>query len=130
EIKECRKYINNNWEGIVNYYNYDKVTGCSAEGHVSHILSDRLSSRPLGWSIRGVDQIARLRAYTANGGKVYNLFKETSDKKKREKCFYLSKKSTVSSIKNSCLEKFNNIEILNIGKKTRLGIILKALRGA
>ena len=130
EIKECRKYINNNWEGIVNYYNYDKVTGCSAEGHVSHILSDRLSSRPLGWSIRGVDQIARLRAYTANGGKIYNLFKEKADRKKRKKCFYLSKKSTASYIKNSCLEKFNNIEVLNIGKKTRLSITLKALRGA
>ncbi|MHC6178302.1 hypothetical protein ACYUJ6_00230 [Clostridium sp. JNZ X4-2] len=75
-------------------------------------------------------QIARLRAYTANGGKVYNLFKEAADKKKRGKYFYLSKKSTVSFIKNGCLEKFNNIEVLNIGKKTRLSIMLKALRGA
>ncbi len=47
--------------------------GCSAEGHVSHILSSRLSSRPLGWCETGVDQMARLRAFTANGGNVYEL---------------------------------------------------------
>ncbi len=47
--------------------------GCSAEGHVSHILSSRLSSRPLGWSRMGVDQMARLRVFVANGGN-YDIF--------------------------------------------------------
>ncbi len=49
-------------------------TGCSAEGHVSHILSSRLSSRPLAWSKTGVDQMARLRVFVANGGNIYELF--------------------------------------------------------
>ena len=40
--------------------------GCSAEGHVSHIFSDRMSSRPLGWSRTGADKMARLRVYRAN----------------------------------------------------------------
>ena len=26
------------------------VWGCSAEGHISHVLSARESSRPMGWS--------------------------------------------------------------------------------
>lgn len=69
-IKETRKYIKNNWEGIINRYNEDYI-GCSAEGHVSHILADRLSSRPKGWSETGVDQMSRLRAFKANGGNIY-----------------------------------------------------------
>jgi len=31
----------------IHYYNEDYI-GCSAEAHVSHLLSDELSSRPLG----------------------------------------------------------------------------------
>ncbi|MGI6412106.1 MAG: UPF0236 family transposase-like protein [Syntrophomonadaceae bacterium] len=66
-----QEVILGNWDGIRNQYEPDYV-GCSAEGHVSHILSARLSSRPLGWCKIGVDQMARLRAFEANGGVVYN----------------------------------------------------------
>ena len=52
--------------------NYD-IVGCSAEGHVSHVFSDRLSSRPKGWSIKGTDQMSQLRVFKQNGGKVYDL---------------------------------------------------------
>lgn len=41
---------------------------CAAEGHVSHILSARMSSRPMGWSKEGAYRIARLRAFYFNGG--------------------------------------------------------------
>ncbi|SEQ43757.1 UPF0236 family transposase-like protein, partial [Butyrivibrio sp. TB] len=47
--------------------------GCSAEGHVSHILSDRMSSRPHGWSRIGADKMCRLRAYYKNGGDMLEL---------------------------------------------------------
>lgn len=33
------------------------------EGHVSQILSARMSSLPMGWSRGGADQLARLRVY-------------------------------------------------------------------
>lgn len=67
-IRECRRYIKNNWEGIENYQKYaEEVRGCSAEGHVSHVLSARLSRRPGGWSRQGADQMARLRAMKNNG---------------------------------------------------------------
>ena len=39
---------------------------CSVEGHISHIFSDRLSSRPLGWSVIGADKMAQLRVYKRN----------------------------------------------------------------
>ena len=42
-------------------------------GHVSHVLSDRLSSRPLGWSRTGVDKMAHLRVYRRNGGDLLEL---------------------------------------------------------
>lgn len=34
---------------------------CSAEGHVSHIFADRMSSRPLGRSKTGADKMSRLQ---------------------------------------------------------------------
>ncbi len=45
------------------------VDGCSAESHVSHILSDRLSSRPMDWSKRGADRMSKLRCYEKNYGR-------------------------------------------------------------
>lgn len=49
-IIKCKGYILNHWEAI--QLQKDKnYLGCSAEGHVSHVLSDRLSSRPMGWSV-------------------------------------------------------------------------------
>ena len=38
----------------------------STEAHVSHILSTRLSSRPLGWSKKGAETIAKLRVLSDN----------------------------------------------------------------
>ena len=60
------KYIGNNWDGIKNGVIHSHV-GCSAEGHVSHILSARLSSRPMAWSLLGAERMALIRATRANG---------------------------------------------------------------
>ena len=51
----------------------DKRLQCSAEGHVSHIYSDRMSSRPLGWSRTGADKMARLRIYRQNKRNILEL---------------------------------------------------------
>ena len=67
-IEDCHKYLMNNWNGIKAYRDYGAyIIGCSAEGQVSHILSSRLSSRPMGWSRTGAHQIAHLRVHKANG---------------------------------------------------------------
>ena len=67
-LRECRRSIRRNWEGILAYRRYPEARlGISADGHVSHILAARLSSRPLAWSKTGADQMAWLRAMKANG---------------------------------------------------------------
>lgn len=66
-VKRCRRYIIGNWDGIAIYKTSLDVSGCSAEGHVSHVLLARLSSRPMGWSRLGMDQMARIRVLKANG---------------------------------------------------------------
>lgn len=41
--------------GIIEIYQKDPdALGCSAEGHISHVLFERMSSRLLGWSEKGV----------------------------------------------------------------------------
>lgn len=60
--EKLMNYILNNKNGIINYYKYGKLLhGCSAEGHVSHIYSDRMSSRPMGWKTKNVDNMSKLR---------------------------------------------------------------------
>ncbi len=45
-VRKQRNYLVKNWDGIVNATESEYI-GCSAEGHVSHILSARLSSRSM-----------------------------------------------------------------------------------
>ena len=60
--EQLMNYILNNEEGIRNLYkNKEILHGCSAEGHVSHIYSDRMSSRPMGWKTRNVNNMSKLR---------------------------------------------------------------------
>ena len=60
--EKLMNYILNNRNSISNYYKYRKLLhGCSAEGHVSHIYSDRMSSRPMGWKTQNIDNMSKLR---------------------------------------------------------------------
>lgn len=73
-IEAGRKYILNNWMSCkVRLNNRRSLPGCSAEGHVSHVLASRMTSRPMGWSKRGAGQMGRLRAYYYNGGDMLEL---------------------------------------------------------
>jgi hypothetical protein len=84
QIRKTKVYIKNQWEAIIRPNKDEKARmGCSAEGQVSHILSARLSSRPLGWSKKGVAQISKLRAYSANNGNIYDLLKYRTEKQER-----------------------------------------------
>lgn len=129
-VKESRRYILNNWEGILNQYEKDYI-GCSAEGHVSHILSARLSSRPLSWSNVGADQMARLRVFKLNGGNIYELMKETAAKEKKEKKIVKLEKRLVNKRLNTRYnETLDNLTILKIGKRTWANQWLNSIRGA
>lgn len=60
--EDLMKYIIKNAEGIKNLYrNKKELHGCSAEGHISHIYSDRMSSRPMGWSTININNMSKLR---------------------------------------------------------------------
>lgn len=129
-VLKARRYIMNNWEGIRNQYNPDYV-GCSAEGHVSHILSDRLSSRPMGWSRTGADQMARLRVYKKNGGKVYDLMKlKKQEESKERRIKKLDNRVVKKKLNVSINETLDNLTILNIGRRTLMSDFLRSIRGA
>jgi len=128
-IKESRKYILNHWESI-KYHYYEDYAGCSAEGHISHIYSDRLSSRPLGWSSKGVDQMARLRVFAANGGSIYDItLKKKQERAREARILDLDVKLFRNRLKKVSGETLDNLPALNSGKKTQLSIMLKNIRG-
>lgn len=113
QINTCYTYFIDNFDSIcLRMQKNEEILGCSAEGHVSHILSNRLSSRPMGWSYKGCNNISKLIAYHYNGGNIakllskkryrvlnYNIinFKEAKEEciKKAKKEFKLKKVSGV-----------------------------------
>jgi hypothetical protein len=73
-IKDAKEYILSNWTAAkLRLKHKDGVKGSSTEGHVSHILSSRMSSRPMGWSVTGATKMSQLRAYELNGGDMLEL---------------------------------------------------------
>lgn len=73
-VEKSKNYILGHWSAIMNgVRNRKDNIHCSAEGHISHIYADRLSSRPLGWSRTGADKMSRLRVYKMNGGNMLEL---------------------------------------------------------
>ena len=84
-VKEARRYIMNNWAGIaIKAEKGYEIVGCSAEGHVSHVLSNRLSSRPKGWSRTGANQMTKLLVYKKNGGNIYDLVMSQKEQERLE----------------------------------------------
>ena len=73
-VMDARDYILSNWTAAkLRLRHQDGVKGSSTEGHVSHVLASRMSSRPMGWSIKGATKMAKLRAYALNGGDMLEL---------------------------------------------------------
>lgn len=129
-VEEARRYILGNWGGVMRQYE-DDYTGCSAEGHVSHILSSRLSSRPLSWCKTGVNQMSRLRVFAANGGQVYDLIMERKKAAINEARAVKVDSEIIKKRKSvQAHETIGNITILNIGKKTWASQFLKSVRDA
>lgn len=68
-VEKCRTYFIGNWEYIQRAFQDKHVLGCSAEGHVSSVYSERMSSRPMGWSEIGTDRMCKLRCFIRNYGR-------------------------------------------------------------
>lgn len=76
-VDDVRTYLVGNWDAIHRAFRDENVIGCSAEGHVSNVYAERMSSRPMGWSEDGCDSMCRLRCYVRNHGrdKIIDLVK-------------------------------------------------------
>ncbi|MGB4462072.1 MAG: ISLre2 family transposase, partial [Tepidanaerobacteraceae bacterium] len=91
----------------------------------------RLSSRPLGWSKTGVDQMARLRVFVANGGDVYDIFIQKKKAAVNEARQIKTDQDIIRKRKlTTSHETIGNITILNIGKRTWASQFLKSIRDA
>jgi len=127
-VRDCRRYIRQNWEGIMAYRRYPEAAlGVSAEAHVSHLFAARLSSRPMAWSARGVDQMARLRAMRANGVSLRERY-VTRYREEREP-FTICRAAVAEErqmLKKVVGEVFDNLPALR-GPITQLTRTLKAL---
>lgn len=84
KVEELKKYVLGNWAAVRRTLRNKLVNGCSAESHVSHVLSDRLSSRPMGWSQTGADRMSKLRCYERNYGRdgIINLVRVSREERK------------------------------------------------
>lgn len=69
-----RDYILSHWSAAkYRLSGAEGKIGSSTEGHVYHVLASRMSTKPLGWSTKGADRMAQLRAYYLNGGDMLEL---------------------------------------------------------
>jgi len=62
-------YLLNNWDAIQNS-RLPGIIGSCTEAMVSHVLSERLSRNPMGWSKKGLSKMAMIRVLALNGGVV------------------------------------------------------------
>lgn len=123
-IEEFRDYVLNNWSGI-EIHKTEACGGSSAEAHVSHVLSARMSSRPMGWSRQGVKHMAELRAFCASGGVVgveHFSSKEVSGlvekaRKRAQKVFHGINPKILGSLVST-----------NLGKVTPLFRVLRSIK--
>lgn len=122
------KYFFNNLHGITIHSDInEKVLGCSAEGHVSHILSARISSRPLTWSVYGANNISKLRVYLKNNGNIEELREDKAYVRKLEKKYKFS--SSVVNRGKFMYDEYDNIDILKKGHRNSIYKILKEIKG-
>ncbi len=51
KVEEASEYLLSNWTAArLRLKHKDRIEGSSTESHVSHSLSSRMSTRPMGWS--------------------------------------------------------------------------------
>ena len=125
----CKTYILGNWDSIQNR-NRKGYLECSAEGHISHVLSHRLSSRPLSWSKKGSETIAKLRVYTRNGGSIRGHLNALKQDTMKDKVLVITDKKIVAKKKKSYEEFSSNITIFDMGRRTNLYKLLRTVQSA
>lgn len=84
-LEESVGYLEKNWKGIrMRIKREEGVMGSSTESHIGHVLSARMSSRPMGWSKEGAGKLSELRIYWKNGRKVEELLRAEKEEERKE----------------------------------------------
>lgn len=128
-IIDTLKYFRRQWDGVLAWRRYKDVwPGCSAEGHVSHIYAERLSSRPMAWRQHGVEAMARLRVMRANGHSIARAYLQSRPKHglRVDPRWLQRLRSTVQTHELSSHEVFNNLPALR-GRSTMMTKTLRDL---
>jgi hypothetical protein len=68
-VGENSAYILTHWDAIQNIRLPGSVGSCT-EAMVSHVLSERFSRNPMGWSKAGLSKMAMIRVFVMNGGSI------------------------------------------------------------
>ena len=125
-VEEVRSYLVGNWDAIYRAFRDKKVLGCSAEGHVSNVYAERMSSRPMGWCEDGCDSMCRLRCYVRNNGsdKIIDLVKY-----RREKAMGLLKATgTDGIIEQSKVKKhYTKDQLISASYEERMRVTISGL---
>ena len=82
KIREHKKFILKHWKAIQNAELPETIGSCT-EAMVSHVLSERFSRNPMGWSKAGLSKMAMIRMFVLNGGKIAPV--DTSKWKRSDK---------------------------------------------
>ena len=120
EILKFGKYLFGNWEDIRNLIILD-IPGSCTEGQVSHVLAERFSRNPMGWSKVGLGKLSKLRVYNINGGKLTgkDLKKEPAERYSEYADRFI-KENTGEAIDWSILEGEQAIMDVNSGTQVLL----------
>lgn len=68
-VQKEQTYLFSNWETAANRFRQE-ISGSCTEGLISHVLSERFSRNPMGWSEEGVGKLSKLRVFCKNGGEI------------------------------------------------------------
>lgn len=132
QVLDAERYLLNHWQGIIIKNDNRDIIGCSAEGHVSHLYSDRMSSRPMGWTKRGVENMAKLRVFKWNQGNVYDLVMYQKYKEQKKQREYLQDemiREARARIGKKGKSYKSNMPLLERGKNDVYYETIKACRG-
>ena len=96
EGKEYKREILEEFVSKHHYHLYSKTMGSSTEGHISHVLSARMSSRPMGWSRQGADSLSHkniLEEWRENAGTGTGAERWKQNKTRKKKNILVQAKS-------------------------------------
>jgi hypothetical protein len=68
-IREEGAFLLAHWSEIQNRKDPDSIGSCT-EALISHVLSERFSRNPMGWSKHGLEKMSMIRVFIKNGGKI------------------------------------------------------------